>query len=258
MKPWLKNLLAVILAVTAAFSAYMWTRQYEDKLKSVRVLKLKQDAKLIAGKTILTPEMIEVVELPAQFAKSLRGVALLDNDDGRDPRSAIVGKTPIRDIVGDSLLLDGDFSEEREMDLATQILPGHRALTVAVGAQSTVGFFVRPGSRVDIIGSLIDPGTGQGQDTMGQQNVVTRTLLTNVKVLAVGSARNYDEYQKLADRGYSTVTLELTPQDANLLTFAQQQLAGPLALILRSQTEGEKPAEVRNVDWRYFRERTGK
>lgn len=253
MKPWFKNLLALILAVIAATSAYMWTKKYEGDLKSVRVLKLKQDVQLTAGKTVLTDKMIEVVDLPAQFAASLKGVAI--PGDAEDYRSAIVNKTPIRDIAPGSLLLDNDFAQEQEMDLAAQIRPGYRAMTVAVGPQSTVGYFVRPGSRVDLIGSLIDPGNGQ--DTLGQQNVVTRTILSDVTVLAVGSARNYGEYQKLSDRGYSTVTLELTPQDANLLTFAQQQLAGPLALILRSQAVDEKPAAVQNVDWSYFRQRTG-
>ncbi len=253
MKPWLKHSLALVAACAAAVFAYMWTLQYEDQLKSARFLKLKSNVQLIAGETVLTNAMIEVAELPARFTDGLKAVAIPESPASY--RSGIVGKVASRDVAAGSILLLQDFAPEEELDLAAQIKPGFRALTVPVGAQGTVGYFVRPGSRVDLIGSLVDPSGPE--NAAGQMNIVTTVLLSDVNVLAVGSARNYSEYQRIGGNGYSTVTLELTPGDANLLTFAQQQLASPLSLVLRPQQGESEKAAVPSVGWTLFRERTG-
>ncbi len=252
MTPIIRHGIAVALAFIVAFAGYMWTRAHEDKLTSARFLRLKDNVELIAGETELKDSMIEVAELPERFAEGLKSLAIPDSDSTW--RAAIIGKTATQDVAPGSLIFYQHFAREREADLAAEIAPGMRALTVTVSAQSTVGFFVRPGSRVDMIGTVLDPQ--KINSVTGQQDIVTRVLLSDVKVLAVGSARNYAEYQRLGERGYSTVTLELSLQQANLLTFAQSQLAGPMSMVLRGQ-QGVEPVEDEGslesgVDWQAF------
>ncbi|MCO6188237.1 Flp pilus assembly protein CpaB [Rhizobium sp. L1K21] len=254
MKPVYRHIIAGVLAVLVIFSGWMWTRMYEDRLTSAKFLRLKPDVQLVAGETVLKDDMIEIAELPERFAEGLKALAIPASPSTY--RTAITGKKATKDVPPGSLLFFQHFAREEDPDLAAEISPGNRALTVSVGAQSTVGFFVRPGSRVDLIGTVLDPKSANS--VTGQLDMVTRVLLSDVKVLAVGAARSYAEYQRLGDRGYSTVTLELSPNDANLVTFAQQQLAGPMTMVLRGgEADGDQAEPVpQGVDWSVFDERT--
>lgn len=249
MSTQIKWMVAVALAILTGFSAWMWTRQYESDLRSARFLKLKDDVGLIRDATTLEDSMIEIAELPERFAGSLRNVAV--PAEPNTYRLALLGRRAVQDVASGSLLLFQHFEPESGRDLSDHIAPGMRALTVAVNAESTVGFFVRPGSRVDLIGTFVEPAAGQTLDA--RLNMQTRVLLHNVKVLAVGSARTFTEYQRMGNSGYNTVTLELTPKQANVVTFAQQQLSGPLTMVLRRLDEPDDAEEtIPFVDWEAF------
>jgi pilus assembly protein CpaB len=99
-----------------------------------------------------------------------------------------------------------------------------------VNEASDVAGFVTPGSYVDVLFST--------KDESGRFN--SRIILQHVLVLAVAQDRvaAEDSRPKLA----SSVTLELTPQQAELLDAAR--MAGNLSLVLRNQTEGPATTEL--------------
>ena len=77
--------------------------------------------------------------------------------------------------------------------------------------------------------------------------IVTRTLLQNIKVLAVGSSVSAGNNVDGAD-AYSTVTFEVTPTEAEILTFALSQATGGLSLVLRNPANTEA-IDVPDVSW---------
>ena len=76
----------------------------------------------------------------------------------------------------------------------------------------------------------------------GGEGFITETILKNIRVLAIDQTIQEDEEGKKVKVG-ETATLELTPQQAEIITVAQQ-MADRLTLALRSITDTqEKPSD---------------
>jgi len=121
------------------------------------------------------------------------------------------------------------------LGLAPTIPVGMRAVTVRVNDVAGDAGFVLPGLRVDV---LVTGRPPTGDSTM------TATVLQNVLVLSAGQAMQSDA--RGTPVSVSTVTLLVTPGDAETLTLANGE--GRLQLILRnSSDEGVEKPEGRYV-----------
>lgn len=111
------------------------------------------------------------------------------------------------------------------------VLPeGMRAVAVRVNAASTAGGFILPEDRVDIM--LVQQKDGG--------TAVVETILTNIRVLAIDQNSEQGGEQKGTIVAQNTATLELTPEQAELIVQAQQ--AGSISLALRPLVEAGVPA----------------
>jgi pilus assembly protein CpaB len=119
----------------------------------------------------------------------------------------------------------------------SSLLPsGKRAIATRIAADTSAGGFILPNDFVDVIMTRrVDSGS-EG----GGSGFVTETILKNIKVLAIDQAIQEDEEGRRVKVG-ETATLELTPQQAEIITVAQQ-MADRLTLSLRSIADAqEKP-----------------
>ena len=109
----------------------------------------------------------------------------------------------------------------------SSILPtGYRAVATQIAADTSAGGFILPNDYVDVIMT-------RRSDTAGPTGgFVTETILKNIRVLAIDQAIQEDEEGRRVKVG-ETATLELTPQQAEIITVAQQ-MADRLTLSLRS------------------------
>jgi pilus assembly protein CpaB len=131
-------------------------------------------------------------------------------------------------------------------NLATKIPRGMRAVSIAVTDVTGVSSLVAANNYVDVLATV---KLGSGLGSTNQRTFVT-TLFQNVLVLAVGSdlgevrsSGNQDALEALAQQErekFSTVTLALTPQQAQDLILAQD--IGDVTLALRSFREGTEAA----------------
>jgi pilus assembly protein CpaB len=140
-------------------------------------------------------------------------------------RSKMIAGEPIRD---DKLgLLNAGL-------LSSMLPSGKRAVAVRITAENTAGGFIMPNDRVDVLHTL-----GSLDKPEGQKDYTTRTILTNITVLAIDQTldeRNKDEKSKAKSTAVGkTATLELSPRQAELLTAAEA--AGTLSLALRSTAD---------------------
>lgn len=122
----------------------------------------------------------------------------------------------------------------------SSILPsGSRAVATQISADTSAGGFILPNDYVDVImtrrsDTAAASGAGGG--------FITETILKNIKVLAIDQAIQEDEEGRRVKVG-TTATLELSPQQAEIITVAQQ-MADRLTLALRSVADAqEKPTE---------------
>jgi pilus assembly protein CpaB len=120
----------------------------------------------------------------------------------------------------------------------SSILPkGTRAVATQIAADTSAGGFILPNDYVDVIMTRRQQAAGGQSETF-----LTETILKNIKVLAIDQAIQEDEEGRRVKVG-ETATLELTPQQAEIITVAQQ-MADRLTLALRSITDTQEKGLV--------------
>lgn len=117
--------------------------------------------------------------------------------------------------------------------LAAMLPAGMRAIALSVDAARTAGGFILPNDRVDVLLVRTDSGGA----------AVSETILSNIRVLAIDQSTSDTPESGATVVALDTATLELTPEQAELLTAAQQ--SGTLSLILRSLADAQENGEVR-------------
>jgi pilus assembly protein CpaB len=121
------------------------------------------------------------------------------------------------------------------------ILPsGMRAVAISIDTRgaTSAGGFILPNDRVDVLRTYRDddasrPGGGEVH--------MTETILTNIRVLAIGQNVQERNGDKVVTG--ETATLELTPAQAEAVTLAQK--VGQLSLALRSLADAHQVEEAR-------------
>ena len=131
--------------------------------------------------------------------------------------------------------------------LSADIKKTMRAVSVNCTGASSVSGMVRPNDHVDVI------GTFDFESAPGKKGFVTCTILQNVLVLATGSDTAKSRARQPAmPSAYSTVTLEVTPREAEMLAFANE-IKGRLVLSLRNRNDTTYEKELPKVDFEKIR-----
>ncbi|MGY6709293.1 MAG: Flp pilus assembly protein CpaB [Rhizobiaceae bacterium] len=121
-------------------------------------------------------------------------------------------------------LRPGKLIGEGQSFMATILPTGKRAIATQISAATSAGGFILPDDRVDVIMT-------RRSQTAAAEGFVTETILRNIRVLAIDQTIQEDEEGRRVRVG-ETATLELTPQQAEIITVAQQ-MADRLTLALR-------------------------
>ncbi len=148
-----------------------------------------------------------------------------------DDATEIVGLVAAVDLRAAQMILWTDFTDRvvpGGADLAERVDSGKRAITIPVDRALSMGGMLRPGHRVDIIGTFAKGGGLVSKDK------ITVTLLQNVLVLATGCDLNGDSTEEGSGR-FNTVTLSVGLEEAELLSLATTQ--GKLSLVLRGRQD---------------------
>lgn len=250
--------IGTVLGLLTTMLIYRHIDQIQAKQVSIEYIRLKPNES-IAKDGMVKLSQLNIVTLPeGKGFESLAKVAISHTQDNVD---WIKGRASTRDIPAGSFLLYEYFADEPSSRFAYRIHKDRRAMTIKVNQTSAVGYFIEPGSRVDILGTVskteIIPATNKPSiskqddlknlDVNRQTTVVTKTLQQNVRVLAVGPYTTRNSYLR-GKRSYSSITIELTPQDAEKLVFAQKHLADGFTLVLRNP-ENTSAEKIPSVSW---------
>lgn len=217
-----KNPLFIALALGLLAFVIAWSamkaekKKVKDKWQTVNILCAKVD---IPEGTELDADMIAVKEMPSQFVTES---FIKVDEDGSLKQDSPVGQRVMVPLKAGDPILVSHFESAREAEFSTMINPKGRAVTIDVQERSAVGLWVRPNDHVDVIGTFHD----------SDNQTKTVTLLQNVVVLATGRITANTTYTPEEDKKYQTVTLLVLPEEAEILTLAQDM--GQLTLLLRN------------------------
>jgi pilus assembly protein CpaB len=108
------------------------------------------------------------------------------------------------------------------------ILPaGMRAISTRIKEETGVGRLILPNDHVDVILTRRDRAA---EKAAGVEVITSETILSNVRVLAIGQSVEEKNGQRVVDG--KQATLELTPRQAETLALSRQ--LGTITLVLRS------------------------
>lgn len=238
-----KHLPLIIATVTGIIAVALINRYIQQQVKIAR----EREAEQLKN---LTTVVIAKVDIPAGTV--LKEQMLKEETISRkllQPKAA----TSIERVVdrftlvpmskGEQVLLNKVSITGLEGSLSMKVPAGKRAIAIPVDSLSSVGGMIRPGDHVDIVGLVPVPGvTAEGKQIT---QMTPMLLFQDVLILAVGQEFTTVPGAKKEERAVSpTVTVALTPHEANLVAFVQEQ--SKIRLILRSpgdtQTQPIPPA----------------
>ncbi len=251
----MKQKIVLIVAVAAGLVAALLTRTYlsakdaeiaREKAaftKAHGVMEVLCYNKNVPGGTVVSADNIGKKSVPAA---GLRGQALTENDFQTVAGRKIITSHRRGDILFWSDIEGGNPSAG---GLAADIRRSMRAISINASGAAAVSGMIRPNDHVDVIGTFSFPKTAPDGKTIIQE-LVTCTILQNVLVLATGkdTAKSANRSTLAGTSNYSTVTLEVTPREAEMLVFAEQ-MKGRLLLTLRNRNDTTYEKELPRVDF---------
>lgn len=249
----MKQKIIPILSVLVGIAAFILTSQY---LRAQRRELERERARIYEGaKKIYVVAAAEDIPGGTKIRESNIGKISIFASSAPDriilPSEAhmIIGKTALVEIKAGKPILWSDIEGGSPADqgLAPMVQPTMRAISISVSGSASVSGMVRPNDRVDVLGTFTLPS----RTTPGEMETETLTLLQDVTVLATGQevSRYGGDIQRR--QSYSTVTLLVTPQEAELLAFAEQ-MKGRLMLTLRNPADDSFEETLPEVNFRYI------
>ena len=208
-----------------------------NRYGTMEALAFKRDT---PGGTVLSADDLKSVMVPKL---GLKGQAL-----SKENLNEILGRKTViahraNEVVFWSDIEGGDLSAR---GLSASVKRQMRAISVNCTGAAAVSGMIKPNDHVDVIGTFNFPGV---DGTLKKGDLVTSTLLQNVLVLATGRETSNDQTRNLGlTQGYATVTLEVTPREAEMLAFTEQ-MKGRLVLTLRNRNDTSYEKELPKVDF---------
>lgn len=256
----MRNRGRLVAAIAAGFAAMVLMWLYMSSREASLLSQSQPQTVIVAtadipGNSVIEAGMFEVKAVPSAFAQP-RVVGKAEDVQGR------VATVP---IPAGSQILATMLGDESEGALAYEVPSGQRALTIAAADITGVGGLVRPGNRVDIIGTFeYGRPTGISQNgtiTYADERTETRLMMQDVRVLAVDQQHRRrgapprpvpaaaDADTALAaptESDIRHVTLLVSLRQAQELILAQE--IGQLTLALRSNLDGGRIDGLTNMD----------
>lgn len=229
-----RSLILMALAAVGVLIVVLLTRNYlntvisqnqqvQPVVKETPAARILVAARTLRVGTILKEEDIKWQDWPE---KGLSEAYFAAPQEKIKPLAGKVVRTPLtagEPVTRASLVSQGDRGF-----MAAILTPGMRAVTVQLSPTSSVGGFIFPGDRVDVILSQSVPVPGTRIPY-----VVSETVFQNVRVLGVDQRSTANEDQV---RIAKTATLEVTPKMAEKVAMLSS--LGTLSLSLRSLAAG--------------------
>ncbi|MCB0348215.1 MAG: Flp pilus assembly protein CpaB [Bdellovibrionales bacterium] len=234
-------------ALFAIFLLYSYSQEkkaeYDSRLGTLKqVVVAKKD---ILEMSTIDDTMIETVSKPIDFVEP----GAIENPE---EVIGLVAAAPIKEK--EQLLNTKVLKPGTNTGLSMQVAPNKRAITIPVDEVRGVAKLIRPGDRIDIL-AAVDSGSGPNRRTS------VKTIMQDVYVLATGvnvtnniprtvevTTSNKVNIRNLnGDTTFSTITLELSPEESQSMILLQAANPGSIYITLRNPNDRAKK-QLPNAD----------
>lgn len=221
------GVIGVILLATVAFQSSKAPPPSHRDAPKVALTKILVAARDVSGGTLLKPtdivtKSVAADDVPADTFRDTRA-------DRQNLSGALLRISVSKGgaISPQAVVQPGDHGF-----LAAILQPGKTAVALHVDAVSGLSGLIWPGDVVNLI-------VTRDLDIDGQKPLVSETLLSGLRVIAIDNDLEHGRSPGSKARDDHTIMLEVTPEQAEIVTLASQM--GHAALALRSIADGTVP-----------------
>jgi pilus assembly protein CpaB len=158
--------------------------------------------------------------------------------DAIDNVEAVIGQTVSMPMLAGDVIVSKKMGVGR--GLAALVKAGYRAFTISTPPTDVQAGFLLPGNRVDVLLTL--KSQNRGANTRDNLDGMTVVLVGNVEIIASGKELSTPVGKENIENMQS-VTLQVTPEEASLLSLGRQE--GTLSLTLRNSADrGEAQGHI--------------
>ncbi len=219
-------LIGVIAAIFAqSFLSEQLRKIQEQKERGSKVSLVVPQNDLLKG-TVLSQANVAVRAFPKDWAPS----------GAITPEQFVraTGAVLAHSVNTGEAILWAHLETKRAPNFSARLLPGRRAVTVPVNSISSISGMVQPGDLIDLVVTVNK-----------EKDFITYTLLQSVTVLATGQYVEPGENRK-DRRTYSTVTIDVTPEDAKRVVAARN--IARITAFLRAPGDEESVSLTQKTD----------
>jgi pilus assembly protein CpaB len=223
-------IVAIVVALGAGWLllTYLSNLQRQTDAGSARV-QIVVSAQEIPARVPVTSAMLTTVSRPE---------SAVDPNAVRDLKDA-VGTLSLITIPAGESITTAMIGHPSDVGLTVRMAPGMRAVSVQIDKVKGISGLIQPGDRVDVIAQA--PKTSAAPPPAA-------AILRGVRVLAIGESLEYTSATPSPqEANATTVTLEVTPKQTDLLVMAD--LNTTLRLALRSPREPVNSQPTESLHW---------
>lgn len=211
---WLCGACAAVAVGSLAFAAVEFTVAQDTVAKTQsNMVEIVVPKDTIKAGTPITADMLEEAQVPKRYVPA-------DAAD-ESSKSDLIGKSPVGDLSkGVPISMGTVQGSSNPSSISLALASGHVARTFSLDAAASMSPLLKPGDYVTVTATF-KSGNGTTQQTVNYQNV---------KVLATDATLQSTDGSSQSS-GYSTITLELTPEQlseigtADSISLAAQPLS---------------------------------
>lgn len=187
---------------------------YKDQLEQTEAMieVVVPGRRLVAGQTLRKQDLL-VREIPESYVDN--NVLMISN------YATALGQQLAFDVEPGKQLLWAHLEGGRAATFSGLVPEGARALTVRVDEINSISGFLQPKDRIDL---LMTYGSGKQEAVF--------PLIQTLEVIATGLQTKVDKNSAGGKRTFSTITVNVTPDNAQKITLAQK--IGKLTAVLRN------------------------
>ena len=230
--------IALVLGVVGALLAMLYLNAKEAQLREELKPRSQPIGVVVASRDLVKGDILDgntlsVRPIPVDFVSNL---AVLPADFDK-----IEGKVLQVNLARGKPLLNTFIGTGFPLDFSDTIIEKRRAMTIQVDEINSFTGLLRPGNKID----LFVLGKSVSMDLNVADSKEVLPVLENVEVLATGkdTASDYEEKIRLLRGGvganpqqnYTTITINVTPKQAAILSLAQD--AGDIIALLRNRED---------------------
>ncbi|PID42072.1 MAG: Flp pilus assembly protein CpaB [Proteobacteria bacterium] len=218
LKGFIMLLVSLIVGAVAVFASKNYIQKqiqfYQSQIeKTEEMVNVVVPKKKLARGSIITSQSLAVRSIPTQYFDS--------NSVQPENYTVAIGQKLNFDLDEGRPLLWAHLDGGLAPTFSGKIEDGLRALTIRVDEINSISGFLQPMDNVDLLLTYQDEKEGK----------VTYPIMQSLHVLATGVKTVVDKTGRSAVNRYSTITVQVTPENAMKITLAQD--VGKITATLR-------------------------